>query len=131
MKSRTVTLIKIFIISVGLLNYGYLSPMLTADTSETTASLGPIIWLQLPIFLAYVTAPIIVLLINNYISYSLLTAFFLIRVIIEFAASSPFIFHLIIVSSYILAAFLSLLLAAESLSSKVRGEILRLHWSQF
>jgi glycerol-3-phosphate acyltransferase PlsY len=133
MKNRIVTLIKIFMISVSLLNYGYLSPMLRADSPEIEASLGPLLWLRLPIFLAYVTVPIIALLVNNYISYTLLTAFFLLRIIIEIAASSPFIFsfHLIIVSSYIFAAFLSLFLAAESFSSKIRGEILKLHWSQF
>ena len=133
MNSHKLVMIKIFIVSLSLLTYGDFSLMLKDDSSSIGITAGSAPWLQLCIFLAYIAMPIIVLLINNYVSYTLLAGVFLLRIMIEFMGIFPLPFglHMLIAPLYILAAFLSLILAVENLSSKIRGEILRLRWSQF
>jgi len=133
MNDHTIAMIKIFIASLSLVAYGDFSSMLRISSSAAGVSMSPVLWFQLFMFLVYVTMPIIVLLINNYVSYTLLAGVFLLRIMIEFMGIFPLTFglHMLIAPLYILAAFLSLILAVENLSSKIRGEILRLRWSQF
>jgi len=133
MNSHTIILIKLFIVSLGLVTYGNFSPMMRINSSASEIMIGPTLWPHLFMFLAYVAVPIIVLLINNYISYTMLAGMFLLRTIIELIGMfpSPFSLHMLIASLYIIATLLSLILAAENLSSKIRGEIFRLKWSQF
>jgi len=133
MDSRKIAIIKIFLASTSLVAYGDFFPMLRTDSSATTVIAGPILWLQLFVSLAYFTVPILALIANNYVSYTLLTGLFLPKSIIEFAGLLPSMFglHMLMASLYIFAAFFSLILAVESLSSKVRGEIFKLNWSQF
>jgi len=133
MNDHTIAMIKIFIASLSLVAYGDFSSMLRISSSAAGVSMSPVLWFQLFMFLVYVTMPIIVLLINNYVSYTLLAGVFLLRIMIEFMGIFPLPFglHMLIAPLYILAAFLSLILAVENLSSKIRGEILRLRWSQF
>ncbi|RLI11744.1 hypothetical protein DRO35_04525, partial [Candidatus Bathyarchaeota archaeon] len=86
----------------------------------------------LSILLAYIMVPIILLIIDNYIAYTLLSGVSLLRVAIELEEFlPPTSLRIATIILYILATFLSLTLAVEDLSSRIRGEILRLKWSQF
>ena len=133
MNNSIIALIKIFIASLSLLTYGDFSPMLKNGSSLIGITVDSTLWLQLFIFLAYIVMPIIVLFINNYVSYTLLAGVFFLRPIIELVGAFPWplSFHILIAPFYILAAFLSLILAVENISSKISGEILKLKWSQF
>jgi len=133
MNNHKLVMIKIFIVSISLLTYGDFSIMLKDDSSSIGITAGSAPWLQLCIFLAYIAMPIIVLLINNYVSYTLLAGVFLLRPIIELVGAFPWTlsFHMVLAPFYILAAFFSLILAVENISSKISGEIFKLKWSQF
>ena len=132
MNSHTIAIIKTFIVSLSLVAYGDFSSMLRINSSAAEIAMSPVLWLQLFMFLAYIAVPIIVLLINNYISYTLLMGVFLFRPIIELLGVFPWTFSFyIVIPLYIFAALFSLILAVEDASSKICGEIFRLKWSQF
>ncbi|RJS91061.1 hypothetical protein CW705_04465 [Candidatus Bathyarchaeota archaeon] len=131
MDSRKIAIIKIFLATTSLIAYGDFFPMIKITSPAVEASIDPILWLRISIFLVYVTMPIIALFLNNYIFYTLLTGVFLCRPIIELLEASWSLPFTVTVPLYIVAAILSLILAIEDASSKVCGEIFKLKWSQF
>ena len=132
MNNYRIVAIKIFIASLSLITYGELSPLMKTGSPACGVTVNSMLWMLLSILLAYIIAPIILLMINNYISYTLLSGIFILRVIIELGGFLPPIsLRVAIVPLYVMAMFLSLTLAVENLSSRIRGEILRLEWSQF
>ncbi|MCD6537531.1 hypothetical protein J7L18_02830 [Candidatus Bathyarchaeota archaeon] len=130
MDNRKIAIIKIFLISLSLITCGEISCALKAESDFPVDPLGPNLWLHLSILLTYAILPVIFILIDNHLLYALLTGVFALRSIIEFVWRLTS-FQAFIALLYILAAFLSIILAAEKLSEKVRGEILSLKWSQF
>ena len=123
---------KIFIASLSLITYGELSPLMKADSPTYEFIVKPMLWTPLSILLAYIVVPIILLIIDNYIAYTLLSGVSLLRVAIELeGVLPPTSLRTATIILYISAIFLSLTLAVEDLSSRIRGEILRLKWSQF
>jgi len=130
MDNRKIAIIKIFLISLSLITCGEISCALKAEAGFPTDPLGSNLWLHLSILLTYAILPVIFILIDNHLLYILLTGAFALRSIIEFAWRLTS-FQTFIALLYIFAAFLSIILAAEKLSAKVRGEILSLKWSQF
>ena len=123
---------KIFIASLGLITYGELSSLVKADSPTYEFIAKPMLWIPLSILLAYTIVPIILLIIDNYIAYTLLSGASLLRVAFELEGFlPPTSLRIVTIILYILATFLSLTLAVENLSSRIRGEILRLKWSQF
>ena len=132
MNDYKIIAIKIFIASLGLITYGELSPLVKADSPTYEFIVKPMLWIPLSILLAYIMVPIILLIIDNYMAYTLLSGASLLRVAIELEGFlPPTSLRIATVILYILATFLSLTLAVEDLSSRIRGEILRLKWSQF
>ena len=130
MDKSKIAIIKIFLISLSLITCGEISCALKAESDLPVDPLGPNLWLHLSILLTYAILPVIFILIDNHLLYVLLTGVFALRSIIEFVWRLTS-FQAFIALLYILAAFLSIILAAEKLSEKVRGEILSLKWSQF
>ena len=132
MNEYKIIAIKIFIASLSLITYGELSPLVKADSPTYKFIAKPMLWIPLSILLAYIMVPIILLIIDNYIAYTLLSGAYLLRVAIELEEFlPPTSLRIATIILYILATFLSLTLAVEDLSSRIRGEILRLKWSQF
>ena len=132
MNDYKIIAIKIFIASLSLITYGELSPLMKADSPAYELIVKPMLWIPLSILLAYIMVPIILLIIDNYIAYTLLSGVSLLRVAIELEGFlPPTSLRIATIILYILATFLSLTLAVEDLSSKIKGEILRLKWSQF
>ena len=130
MDNRKIAIIKIFLISLSLITCGEISCALKAESGLPVDPPGSNLWLHLSILLTYAILPVIFILIDNYLLYILLTGAFALRGIIEFAWRITS-FQMFIALLYIFAAFLSIILAAEKLSAKVRGEILSMKWSQF
>ena len=134
MKLNLALLAKLYIFLFSLTHLDNVISLL--GINENIVSAPPYLsfwWWHVVLFLFYLVSPVLTVMIDNYALYTMIAGVSLVGILVRVFAVFVWIAELlfVFVPLYGLAAFLALMLAADSVASKASVEILSLGWSQF
>jgi len=134
MKLNLALLAKLYIFLFSLTHLDNVISLL--GINENIVSAPPYLsfwWWHVVLFLFYLVFPVLTVMIDNYALYTMIAGVSLVGILVRVFAVFVWIADLlfVFVPLYGLAAFLALMLAADSVASKASVEILSLGWSQF